>query len=188
MIYLASSSPRRRSLLQQINISYQQITVTVDETPYPQETPDHYVQRLAITKAQTAQSQIPTPHPILAADTIVTYQGHLLGKPETPQAAHHMLTQLSGRSHQVMTAVAILTPHTQKVQLSTSTVHFRTLGEQEITHYIATNEPFDKAGSYAIQGIASIFIQHIEGSYSGIMGLPLYETALLLRDIGIPVL
>jgi septum formation protein len=182
MIYLASLSPRRCELLEQINVKYQQVAVNVDETPQAQEEPQDYVIRLALAKARAGQMF--TTYPVLGADTAIVCDEQLFGKPSDKDDAKQMLRQLSGRSHQVMTAVALVTT-IERVRLSISKVYFRHLTESEIEAYIATGEPFDKAGSYAIQGQGSIFIKRIKGSYSGIMGLPLYETAMLLAEIGI---
>jgi len=187
MIYLASLSPRRCELLDQIKVNYQQIAVSVDETPYPQEPAPDYVRRLALTKARAGRLAVSTPCPVLGADTVIVYDKQLLGKPVDDDDASRMLRVLSGRKHQVMTAVAVVTPTREKVRLNISLVHFRRLSEADIQAYIKTGEPLDKAGSYAIQGLASIFIKRIEGSYSGVMGLPLYETANLLTEMGIKV-
>jgi septum formation protein len=188
MIYLASHSPRRRELLEQIQVHYQPLAIRVDETRYAQEVPQEYVTRLALTKAKTGRLVAPTNAPVLSADTIVVCQGQILGKPVNEVDAQQMLKQLSGTSHQVMTAVAIVTTIQESVCLNLSQVYFRSLSDQEIAAYVATHEPLDKAGSYAIQGVASIFIERIEGSYSGVMGLPLYETAQLLAQVGIKIL
>ncbi len=185
MIYLASHSPRRRQLLDQIHVTYQSLAVHIDETPHPQESPQDYVQRLAFAKARAARTLVDTSHPILAADTAVVCDAQIFGKPTDIEDAKQMLIQLSGRSHQVMTAIALVTPNQEKVRLNISQVYFRALSGAEIDAYITTGEPLDKAGSYAIQGLASIFIERLEGSYSGVMGLPLYETAMLLTEIGI---
>lgn len=188
IIYLASLSPRRRELLEQINVYYRQIIVNVDETPQPEETPQDYVSRLALAKAQTGRLAMQSFYPVLGADTAVVCENRVFGKPFNEADAQSMLEQLSGRVHQVMTAVALVTPLQHTVRLSVSEVHFRELSEEEIAAYIATGEPLDKAGAYAIQGLASIFIQRIEGSYSGVMGLPLYETAALLAEVGVKVI
>jgi septum formation protein len=188
MIYLASHSPRRRELLEQIQVHYQPLAITVDETRYAQEIPQEYVTRLALTKARTGRLIAPTHAPVLSADTIVVCQGQIFGKPLNESVAQQMLKQLSATNHQVMTAVAVVTTTQESVCLNISQVYFRSLSDQEIAAYIATYEPLDKAGSYAIQGIASVFIERIEGSYSGVMGLPLYETAKLLTNVGIKIL
>jgi len=195
MIYLASKSPRRRELLEQININYQTIAVTIDETPLPHELPQDYVSRLALEKARAGYLALSaTPAPVLGADTIVVCDNQIFGKPKSKVDAEKTLQTLSGRSHQVMTAVAVVTQTSTQPnkpleikELNTNTVYFRPLDSTEIAAYIATDEPFDKAGSYAIQGLASVFIERIEGSYSGVMGLPLYETAKILTQIGITI-
>ncbi|OQW95690.1 MAG: hypothetical protein BWK79_01585 [Beggiatoa sp. IS2] len=191
MIYLASNSPRRRALLEQIGVSYQQFAVEIDETMVNNESPQNYVKRLALEKAQSSYTALlnnptsPQNIAVLGADTIVVFHQRLFGKPTDLAMAYSMLKQLSGNSHQVMTAVALVTSQQEQVRLNLSTVYFRSMSDTEIRSYIATSEPFDKAGSYAIQGLASVFIERIEGSYSGIMGLPLYETATLLMELGL---
>jgi septum formation protein len=187
MIYLASLSPRRCELLKQIQVPYQQLVVDVDETRRSQETPQDYVTRLALTKARAGLAAVSTVYPVLGADTAVVYANHIFGKPVDEHEAKYMLNQLSGHCHHVMTAVAVVTATQEQVRLNVSTVYFRHLTEADIHTYIATGEPLDKAGSYAIQGRASVFIERIEGSYSGVMGLPLYETATLLANVGVNV-
>ncbi len=183
MLYLASLSPRRRALLEQIRVDYQQIAVAVEETPLPNEMPADYVCRLALAKARAGRLLVTTPDPVLGADTAVVYGTKIFGKPVDRQQAKEMLTQLSGQCHQVMTAIALVTPTQEKIRLNISQVYFRPLTTEEIMAYLATEEPLDKAGSYAIQGLASVFIERLEGSYSGVMGLPLYETAALLAEL-----
>lgn len=192
VIYLASISPRRRELLDQIRLAYQQIIVTIDETPYLQELPTAYVERMALTKAQMGYSTIQSVDKssdiiVLGADTAVVHRDVIYGKPCDSDDAINTLKQLSGQCHQVMTAVAVVTATQQYVTLNISQVTFRLLTDTEIRNYVATKEPLDKAGSYAIQGLASLFIKHMEGSYSSIMGLPLYETANLLNKVGIDI-
>lgn len=182
MLYLASASPRRRELLSQLNIPYVVVTPEVDETPAFQEVPKTYVKRLAIAKAAAAQALVTAQDWILAADTAVIFQGQIFGKPRDAAEACYMLQQLSGHTHQVITAIALQCGENCLTALSETAVTFRTLSDAEIHAYVATQEPFDKAGSYAIQGFASIFIANIDGSYSGVMGLPLYETAALLQQ------
>jgi len=181
-IYLASQSPRRQALLDQLGVSHQKINVSIDESVHKDETAEAYVQRLAVEKACAGLATLSDQSiPVLGADTSVVYAGHIFGKPRNTDHAQHMLSQLSGQIHEVMTAVALVNQQQQYVQLSTTTVHFKVLSTDEIQRYIATGEPSDKAGAYAIQGGAGAFITHIEGSYSGVMGLPLYETAQLLH-------
>ena len=188
MLYLASASPRRRELLEQLKLPYTVITPEIDETPYPAESPYAYVSRLACAKAVAGQQLVRPEDRVLAADTAVIYQGKIFGKPTDASDAAAMLRQLSGQTHQVLTAIALLQQDTCLSRVSETAVSFRALSETEIQAYIATREPFDKAGSYAIQGLASLFIARIEGSYSGVMGLPLFETAELLQQIHYPVL
>ncbi|PIE82987.1 MAG: hypothetical protein CSA09_04150 [Candidatus Contendobacter odensis] len=188
-IYLASASPRRRELLQQINVPYHRLSVAIDETPLPDETPLAYVTRLACAKAQ-AGCHAPDrrePYPVLGADTAVTIDDIILGKPRNQDDGLAMLTRLSGRTHQVLSAVALATPKKNAVKVQQSQVHFRTLTTQECIAYWKTGEPLDKAGAYGIQGRAAAFITELHGSYSGVMGLPLFETAELLREFGIDI-
>ena len=196
-IYLASRSPRRRELLKQGGIAFDlllmrtdlQRGVDVDETPLPAEAPVAYVMRIASTKAAAGWRQVAVRRlpgaPVLAADTTVVLDGDILGKPDNAEHARQMLRRLSGRTHQVLTAIAIAREDHLEAALSTSAVEFRELEDGEIARYVASGEPLDKAGAYAIQGRAAIFVRAISGSYTGIMGLPLYETAELLRRFNI---
>jgi len=186
-ITLASASPRRRELLDQIKVSYTVHAVDIDESHMAGETSQQFVKRLALEKAQAGYLDYPV-RPALGSDTIVVFEQHILGKPENQQMAFEMLKLLSGKTHQVMTAVAICNGETEHCVLSISEVEFNTLNEQQINDYWNTGEPADKAGGYAIQGIAAQFIKNIKGSYSGIMGLPLFETAQLLERVGIKLL
>lgn len=192
MIYLASSSPRRRELLEQIGVEYSLVSVDVDETPMAGEQPDHYVERLARAKAIAASRDpvcIDTPMPILAADTAVIAGGRILSKPVDQTDGLAMLRLLSGQCHQVMTAVAVMgTGAKLTAATSCSEVCFRALTEAECLAYWNTGEPIGKAGGYAIQGKAALLISSLSGSYSGVMGLPLYETAQLLSATGIKLL
>lgn len=186
-IILASASPRRKALLEQIGIACLVHPVDLDETPHPNEQPLAYVRRLAAEKSAACASRLDSPLPILAADTTVVLDAMILGKPNDIDAAKTMLRHLSGRTHQVYTAVSLLGKvHGQA--LSITDVRFRTLSELEIDAYCQSQEPMDKAGSYALQGKASIFVEAINGSFSGVIGLPLFETAQLLSAEGIPVL
>ena len=200
-IYLASKSPRRRDLLRQIGVNFDVLTfragergedADVDETPLPGEAVERYVERLALAKAQAGMRRVLwrklLPHPVLAADTTLEVDGEIVGKPHDAAEAHAILERLSGRRHRVLTAVAMSDGERTRSRLSVSEVAFRSLSEHDIRRYIATGEPFDKAGAYGIQGHAAIFIEEIRGSYSGIMGLPLFETAALLEIFGHPVL
>ena len=191
-IYLASQSPRRRELLQQIGVRFRVLVPDVNEAPLPREAPAAYVARIARIKAEVTWVRVAErrmkSYPVLAADTAVILGRHILGKPANDAAAQAMLKALSGRTHQVLTTVAIA--HENRLQLATSVskVKFRRLADAEITRYVASGEPHDKAGGYGIQGLAAAFIAHIEGSYSGVMGLPLFETTRLLKTFGIQVL
>lgn len=192
-IYLASQSPRRRELLKQIGIHFEPLllrtdprrAIDVDETPYPDESPEVYVQRVCREKAQFGYDAVKSrhlqPHPVLAADTTVTLDGKIFGKPENAEQAAQMLRALSGREHQVLTAVAIAMGNHIETRLSTSRVRFTKLSEERIKRYLQSHEYADKAGGYAIQGQAAAFVEHLEGSYSGVMGLPLFETTELLQ-------
>lgn len=183
-ITLASASPRRRELLQQIQVSYALLPVDIDESPLPGEAPEQLVQRLAQQKAAAGFALQPR-RPALGSDTIVVVDKQILGKPADRQHAIEMLGKLSGRSHQVMTAVAVCSEDKQSCVLNTSEVQFCELSAEQIEAYWQTGEPLGKAGGYAIQGLAAQFIVTISGSYSGIMGLPLYETAELLKQHGV---
>jgi septum formation protein len=199
-IYLASKSPRRRELLRQIGVDFELLMLRehrsrgpeVNEEPLEGESPEHYVARVAREKAECARQNLMLRRlpfrPILSADTTVTVEGKILGKPADATEAATMLRLLSGRTHQVLTSVAVM--HYEDVWQSTqrSEVSIATLSEQTIQDYCATPEPYDKAGGYAVQGRAAVFIERIAGSYSGIMGLPLFETAQLLKQAGIKVL
>lgn len=189
-IYLASSSPRRRELLEQIGIRYQLLPVEVDETPLTTESPEDYVLRLAGEKARSGRDLLEQDQqkPVLGADTAVVINNQILGKPLDKEQAVSMLMQLSGQTHEVMTAIALVSGQQAQSRVSRSFVTFRELGRAECEAYWHTGEPCDKAGSYAVQGIGAIFIRHLEGSYSGVMGLPLYETAELLQNIAVNIL
>jgi septum formation protein len=195
-IYLASASPRRRELLKQIGVRHEVVLlrthpsrVDVDETPLPGEVPGDYVLRLARTKAEVGLKdcrarRLPL-RPVLAADTTVTLEGLIIGKPANRQEAEATLTMLAGRTHEVLTAVALAWGDRLETRLSVSRVTFATLDAQRIRSYVATGESNDKAGAYAIQGRAAAFITRLEGSYSGVMGLPLAETVELLQEFGL---
>jgi len=184
-IYLASNSPRRRELLTQIGVDFSVLTVDVDESRLANETPIDYVKRVAIAKAQAGWNTLPEldRRPVLGSDTSVVLADVIFGKPANDDDARAMLQQISGRTHQVMTAVAVVTATQVKCELNISQVTFTTMAESDIEWYIATQEGTDKAGAYAVQGLAALFIEQIKGSYSAIMGLPLRETGLLLRKI-----
>ncbi len=184
-IYLASASPRRRELLAQLGIAFESIVTDIDESLRSDETADAYVSRMARDKATAALVRLPANRaPVLGADTTVVVDRDILGKPEHQPAAAAMLRRLSGRAHQVLTGVAISDGERETVIVSRTIVTFRSLSDAEIDGYWATGEPCDKAGGYAIQGLGAVFIERIEGSYSGVMGLPLFETAHLLNGFG----
>lgn len=198
-LYLASQSPRRLELLRQIGLEPTVLPlrsspgrVDVDESPLPGEPVTDYVLRLARVKAQAgveAQQVRNLPHwPILAADTTVTLDGQILGKPTDRDAAAAMLRRYSGRAHSVLTAVAAAHLGSLEVVLSESVVTFKSLSEAEISAYLDSREGYDKAGGYGIQGRAALFIEHLSGSYSGVMGLPLFETSELLKTVGFEIL
>lgn len=187
-IYLASSSPRRRELLAQIGIAYETVPVAVHEDWDGREAPDVYVRRLALEKARAGMHHVPgaTLIPVLGADTAVVFRGEILGKPRNREHALALLGTLSGNTHEVLTAVA-LSGASHALRLSVSRVTFHALTDAQRSAYCAGREGMDKAGAYAVQGRAAAFISHLEGSYSGIMGLPLFETAQLLREFGIEI-
>lgn len=192
MIYLASRSPRRGELLGQIGVTFAVLPSDVDESVRPDESPEHYVLRLAREKALVCAQRLAVEgladRPILAADTTVCIDGMIMGKPEHDADAAAMLRRMSDRWHAVHTAIAVAQGNRVETALSSTQVEMARLTEAEIAAYIASGEPRDKAGSYGIQGLAGAFIRRIEGSYSGVMGLPVYETSLLLKQFGVPVL
>lgn len=198
-IYLASSSPRRRELLNQIGVRFDLLLFrslpredsAVSEDLLPGEAAEDYVVRVARAKAvhgiQLIGLRHLLPQPVLAADTTLDVSGTIIGKPRDEADAVAILSRLSGRSHRVLTAIALADGGRLEHALSVSEVRFRTLEDAEIRHYAASGEPLDKAGAYGIQGRAAMFIEAIQGSHSGIVGLPLCETALLLRSFGYPL-
>jgi septum formation protein len=186
-LYLASASPRRRELLRQIGVAYRLLPVAVDETPLPDEAPTAYVARLALAKARAGVAAIPArrkARPVLGADTAVVVDGAILGKPGDRAEGLAMLARLSGREHRVLSAVALATSARDAVKVQESWVRFRELTRAECAAYWDSGEPLDKAGGYGIQGRAAAFVAELRGSYSGVMGLPLYETAELLDEFG----
>jgi len=196
-IYLASRSLRRRELLKQIGISFEVLllreapgrVIDFDESPRVGETPLAYVERVARRKAEAGSTRLSQRrmlrHPVLAADTTVVLQGTILGKPDSREEAVAFLRRLSGATHQVHTAVAVSHEDRLELAVSSTDVEFRELTELEIRHYVASGEPLDKAGAYAVQGRAAVFVRAIRGSYSGVVGLPLFETSQLLGSFGI---
>lgn len=188
-VYLASTSPRRRDLLAQLGVRYHALQIEVDETLHASEPPEVYVMRLACAKAWAGWRHVHDPaYPVLGADTSVVLDGAVLGKPRDRAHGLEMLEQLSGRSHQVLTAIALVDGVREAMRLSVSTVVFRATTAAERDAYWMTGEPLGKAGGYAVQGRAAIFIAHLTGSFSGVMGLPLYETAQVLNEFGVAVL
>jgi septum formation protein len=197
LLYLASHSPRRRELLRQINVRFETLLLRsdrmrgsdVEEIPRAGEAPTDYVTRITLEKARMgaarARERGMAPGLVLAADTEVVIDGEALGKPLDAAAATQMLTRLSGRSHEVLSAVAVATGETEiDIRLARSVVSLKVLDPVEVRRYVSSGEPLDKAGAYAIQGLGALFVTRLEGSYSAVMGLPLFETAELLRNNG----
>jgi septum formation protein len=200
VIYLASRSPRRRELLGQVGIKFELLLFRegprqdpdTDERVHPGEQPEDYVRRVALAKASAAWHRVVMRRgmrrmPVLAADTTVALAGEILAKPADRADAERMLRLLSGTRHRVLTAVAVGQEQRFEVAVSESLVTFATLDDARIHSYVNSGEPYDKAGGYAIKGRAAAFVERLEGSYSGVMGLPLYETANLLRLFGVTV-
>lgn len=198
-IYLASRSPRRRELLTQVGVRFdvllfrggERVDTEVDETPHADEAPEDYVVRVARAKAlhglHLTQLRRLLPRPVLSADTTLDMDGEIIGKPADEFDARAILERLSGRSHRVLTAVALAVPGRVEHALSISEVRFRSLDVEEIRRYVSSGEPMDKAGAYGLQGRAAMFVADTRGSPSGIVGLPLCEAALLLRRFGYPL-
>jgi septum formation protein len=191
-IYLASRSPRRADLLMQMQVAFDVLPSDIDETPLADELPEDYVLRLARQKAIVCldymrDNGLPA-RPVLAADTTVSVDDAILGKPETEEDAVNMLKLMSNRWHEVHTGVAVANGNEVETVLSTTWVEMPELPESLIRAYVASGEPLGKAGSYGIQGLASTFIKRINGSYSGVMGLPVFETSVLLENAGIHLL
>ncbi len=188
-IYLASQSPRRCELLEQLGMNFEQVPADIDETVNGGEGAEAYVLRMAIEKAQVAAARLDQNSvPVLGADTTVVIDGQILGKPKDQADAAAMLRQLSDSTHCVMSSVAIVGGGKEFVELSKTDVKFRRITDAEIRAYWSTMEPLDKAGGYAIQGRGSMFVESIRGSYSGVMGLPLFETSRLLENFGYSLL
>jgi septum formation protein len=188
-LYLASNSPRRRELLAQLGLRYAVVAAETAELPLPEEAPEDYVLRVALDKVRAARTLVASapPLPVLGADTAVVIDGQILGKPSGEEEAAAMLRRLSGRTHRVLSGV-VLAGGAEHQALSASEVTFRTVPEAEIRAYWRTGEPADKAGGYAVQGLGALFVRELRGSYSGVMGLPLYETSRLLAAEGIRIL
>jgi len=185
-LILASSSPRRAEILRDAGISFSVLSSAIDETPIPGETPQQHVQRLADAKGELVAARAVGPSLIISADTVVVLDGQILGKPRSTEEGRHMLELFSGRTHSVVTGVTVLRlPEMQRRQfVETTLVHFSKLSSQEISRYLATAEPYDKAGAYAIQGRAGRYIPRIEGCYYNVVGLPLARLILTLHQLG----
>ncbi len=187
-IILASGSPRRQSLLKNLGLCFSTISVNIDESFLPQESPRDAVRRLARQKAERAVPILKDNCLLIAADTIVVLDGQVMGKPGSEEEAMEMLTWLSGRCHQVITAICIRTQRGYEVEDETTRVYFRHLSEEEIRAYVASGEPADKAGAYGIQGRGGLLVQRIEGCYFNVVGLPLSRLYLMLKKHGIDLL
>jgi septum formation protein len=185
-LILASASPRRAQILRDAGVSFSIMSSAIDETPYPQETPEQMVQRLADAKAELVAARAVGPASLVAADTVVVVDGQILGKPRSTEDARRMLELFSGRTHSVVTGVsAIRLPDMQRRRfVETTLVTFLPLSPDEISRYLSTDEPYDKAGAYAIQGHAGRYIPRIEGCYFNVVGLPLARLVETLRDLG----
>jgi len=185
-LILASTSLRRAEILRDAGVSFTVVSSALDETPFPGEAPQALVQRLADAKADLVAARSVGPAIVIAADTVVVLDGQVLGKPRSTEDARHMLEQLSGRTHSVHTGVSLIRlPDAQRLQfVETTLVHFSRLTTDEISRYLATEEPYDKAGAYAIQGRAGRFIPRIEGCYYNVVGLPLEHLLASLRELG----
>src|SRR5688500_18057049 len=184
-VYLASASPRRSELLRQIGVPFTVRAAAIDERLLPGETPEAYVVRLAAAKAETVWAAVADSRPVLGADTAVVLGGAILGKPSDHAEAAAMLERLSGGTHRVLTAVAVRHAGGLETRLSSTEVRFRATTAEERRAYCATGEPFDKAGGYGIRGYAAVVVEGRKGSYSGVVGLPLFETAALLARCGV---
>ncbi len=186
-LYLASRSPRRAQFLEQLGLRFEALPADVPEQPAPGQAPADYALAVALAKARAAARVAPLPLPVLGADTDVSVDGEILGKPRDRADALAMLARLSGRSHEVCSAVAVLAGEQVETALSVTRVEFGPIGAEQAAAYWESGEPADKAGAYAIQGHAARWVRRIEGSYSGVVGLPLYETCELLRRVGVVV-
>ena len=190
-IYLASGSPRRREILENLGFTVHRLPADIDETPKEGEAAVEYVRRMACEKNQAAVAQWFAAYDqepefaVLTADTTVADGEAILGKPESEADAVDMLERLSGRTHQVLTAVCVYWQGVRYDVVQTSEVRFKTLTAEEIAAYVASGEPMDKAGAYGIQGLGGVFVEHLQGSFTGVMGLPVYETAQLLKSLGL---
>jgi len=187
-MYLASASPRRRELLRQIGVPFEVLPAAIEESRLPDEPPKDLVARLARAKAERIWEDraADEERAVLGADTAVVLDDAVLGKPQDADDALSMLSRLSGRTHQVLTAISVIGAGGCRSEISQSDVRFKATTEQERLAYVATGEPMDKAGGYAIQGMGAVFVEHLNGSYSSVVGLPLALTASMLNDIGLP--
>jgi septum formation protein len=185
-LILASASPRRAEILRDAGIPFAVLSSAVDETPFPGESPQDHVQRLADAKAELVAARAVGPAIVIAADTVVTLEGRIIGKPNSTDDARQVLERLSGRTHSVITGVTLirLPDAERRTFVETTQVQFATISSEEITRYLATEEPYDKAGSYAIQGRAGRYIPRIEGDYFNIVGLPLARVTQALAELG----
>jgi len=185
-LILASASERRAQILHDAGISFVQLSSAIDETPYPGESPHNLVQRLATAKAELVAARALGPAIVIGADTEVTLDGHIFGKPKSSDDARHMLEKLSGRTHAVITGVTLIRlPDAERLTFAETTlVHFAPLSAEEISRYLATGEPHDKAGAYGIQGRAGRYIPRIEGCYFNVVGLPLARMQHALTELG----
>lgn len=186
-LILASASPRRKELLSQIGVRFAVLPVDICEDVRENETPEDYVLRLAIEKAQTCYQKSDAKLPVLGSDTTVTLDGEILGKPSGETEAIETLMKLSGRLHEVLTAVAVVNAEQTLYSVVKTEVKFKTLTHEMCEEYWMTGEPEDKAGSYGIQGLGAVFVEEIQGSYSSVVGLPLCETAALLKQAGVEI-
>lgn len=187
-LFLASTSPRRRELMQQLGLEFSTVRASIDETPQPHEDPADYVARLAKAKAMAGLEGVPPGWGlVIAADTTVTCEGELLGKPGSEAEAIAMWQRLSGRTHEVLTGLVVASHERLELAVVSTLVSFRPIREEEMLAYWASGEPADKAGGYAIQGKGAVFVSHIEGSYSNVVGLPLAELGLLLGAFDYPL-
>lgn len=189
-LYLASRSPRRARLLEQVGLAFTPFEIEVTEEPFAAEAAEAFVERMARKKAAAGRREMPEDEPglVLGADTAIHIDGRVLGKPADAAEAHQRLATLAGREHEVLSAVAITDGRRLESRLNRTQVRLRAMDEDEVARYVATGEPLDKAGAYAIQGKGGVLVERIQGSYSAVMGLPLSETDQLLRELGEGVL
>lgn len=185
-LYLASQSPRRARLLEQVGLAFTPFVVPVTEEPFAAEAAPAFVERMARKKAAAGRRELAEDEAglVLGADTVIHVDGRVLGKPVDAAEAHQRLAALAGREHEVLSAVAVTDGRRLESRLNRTQVRLRAMSDDEIANYVATGEPLDKAGAYAIQGVGGVLVERIQGSYSAVMGLPLYETDQLLRELG----